>query len=321
MRLGLLSTAGINHMIVLGAAASDRVEVVAVASRTAERAEAYARRRGIPRTHGSYEALLADEDVEAVYIPLPNAMHHAWTMRALAAGKHVLCEKPYSRHPQEVEEAFDAADRAGVVLMEGFMYRHHPQLEQAGALLAEGAIGRLRSVAATFSADLAEPDAVRMDPELDGGALMDVGCYAVSGVRLLAGEPTRVSAEQVVGASGVDVSFHALLRCPADVVGSIEASFQGPLRQRLEAVGEAGVLTLTAPWLTEGPCTIRIEAGGTTTELAADPVEVFRAELENMADAVAGVAPPLLGRADALGQARALDALLRSAEQGRAVTL
>src|SRR5512139_3830964 len=137
MRLGLLSTANINRAILGGAAESDRVDVVAVGSRDAERARAYAHEHGIPTAHGSYEALLADPDVDAVYVSLPNGMHHAWTMRALAAGKHVLCEKPYTRHPSEAEEAFDAADAAGLVLMEAFMYRHHPQTATIARLVRE----------------------------------------------------------------------------------------------------------------------------------------------------------------------------------------
>src|SRR5438552_1300627 len=127
MRLGLLSTARINDAILAGASEADGVEVVAVASRDAERAQQYAAEHGIPRAHGTYEALLEDGDVDAVYVSVPNSLHHTWAMRALAAGKHVLCEKPYTRRPAEAAEAFDAADAAGLVLMEGFMYRHHPQ--------------------------------------------------------------------------------------------------------------------------------------------------------------------------------------------------
>ena len=156
MRLGLLSTANINDEILTGASESTRIEVVAVGSRDAARAQSYAREHGIPRAHGSYEALLADPEVDAVYISLPNGMHHEWTMHALSAGKHVLCEKPYTRHPAEVEQAFDAAEAAGLVVMEAFMYRHHPQTRTIERLVREGQVGRLVAVHATFTFRLTE---------------------------------------------------------------------------------------------------------------------------------------------------------------------
>jgi len=187
LRLGLLSTARINDEILGAAKETDRVEIAAVGSRETATAEAYAAEHDIARAHGSYEALLADAEVDAVYIPLPNALHHEWTMKALAAGKHVLCEKPYSRHPEEVEAAFAAAETAGLVLMEAFMYRHHPQTRHVEQLVREGTLGRLLSIRGCFTFPLTDLTNVRASTELDGGALMDVGCYCVSGARLLAG--------------------------------------------------------------------------------------------------------------------------------------
>ena len=202
MRLGLLSTARINDEILDGASLLDGIAVEAVASRDAERADAYARKRGIPRAHATYEALLDDDEIDAVYVPLPNGMHHEWTMRALHSGKHVLCEKPYSRRPAEVEEAFDLAGRSDLVLMEAFMYRHHPQTATVAELVAGGAIGQLRTIRVTSGFQLDRPEDVRLAADLDGGALMDVGCYCISGSRLLAGEPERVYGEQVTGETG-----------------------------------------------------------------------------------------------------------------------
>ena len=206
MRLGLLSTANINEALLGGK--PDGVEIAAVASRDASRAQAYAREHGIGRAHGSYEELLADDELDAVYIPLPNGMHHEWTLKAIDAGKHVLVEKPYSRHAAEAEEAWDAAGRAGVIVMEAFMWRHHPQAAAALALVEQGRIGRLREIRTTFSFPLFDHENVRMVADLDGGALMDVGCYCISGARLLGGEPERVFGEQVVGPTGVDVDFY-----------------------------------------------------------------------------------------------------------------
>jgi predicted dehydrogenase len=315
MRVGLLSTAAINGALLT--ADPDGVDIVAVASRDGARAQAYASEHGLERSHGTYEALLADDGVDAVYISLPNGMHHEWTLKAIEAGKHVLVEKPYSRRAAEAEEAWDAAGRAGVVVMEAFMWRHHPQAAQAKALVESGAIGRLRAIRTTFGFQLLDLSNIRLAPDLDGGALMDVGCYCVSGARLLGGEPERVSGEQVLGPTGVDVDFYGTLRFPDDVVAQFDASFTTPKRQRLEAVGDEGTLVLEAPW--------RSDWGGRML-VNGEPVDVpeadpYALELENLAAAIAGDAEPLLGREDAVAQARVIEALYRSAESGESVTL
>ncbi len=316
MRLGLLSTARINDQIIGAAAETERVEIAAVASRDDAKSREYASAHGIPRAHGSYEALLEDGEIDAVYISLPNGLHHEWTMEALSAGKHVLCEKPYSRDPAEVEQAFDVADDAGLVLMEAFMYRHHPQTHVIERSIRDGALGTVLSVRSTFTFPLASLSDVRARPELAGGALMDVGCYCVSGSRLVAGEPVSVLAEQVVGSTGIDMALFGTMRFRGEVVGQFEASFVAPQRQSLEVVGDDGVLVASAPWRTDWPGDVRIRRGGAEETLAVPTANAYTVELENMADAVEGMAPPLLGRADALGQARTIHALYRSAEGG-----
>ena len=321
MRLGLLSTARINRAILAGAAETDRAEVVAVASRDGALAQAYAAEHGVPTAHGSYDALLADPGVDAVYISLPNGMHHEWTMRALDAGKHVLCEKPYTRRPAEVEEAFDAADAAGLVLTEAFMYRHHPQTAEIARLVSEGTLGRVLAVKAVFSFPLTDMTNVRAIAELDGGALMDVGCYCVSGSRLVAGEPESVLAEQVTGETGVDMALYGTLRFADDVVAQIEASFLAPERQLLEVVGEAGVLRAHSPWRVDWGGDLVLERDGRRDVVAVEAANSYTRQLENLADAIEGRAPARLGREDALGQALAIDALYRSAADRAAVAL
>src|SRR4051794_31263104 len=203
VRWGIVSTARINDKLLAGAREADGVDVIAVGSRDPARGEAFAAEHGIGRVHGSYEDLLADPDVEAVYIPLPNSLHVPWSVKALEAGKHVLCEKPLSRRAADAEAAFDAAERAGRLLMEAFMWRYHPQTEELVRRARE--IGPLRVVRAAFGFTLAAEDTanVRIRPELEGGALMDVGCYCVSGLRLLCGEPLGATA-QAVERNGVD---------------------------------------------------------------------------------------------------------------------
>jgi D-xylose 1-dehydrogenase (NADP+, D-xylono-1,5-lactone-forming) len=318
---GLLSTARINRLVLAGARESDRAEVIAVASRDGARAEAFAGAHGIARAYGSYEALLEDPDVEAVYVSLPNSMHVEWTLRALDHGKHVLCEKPFSRRSSDVERAFDLAERNGLVLSEGFMWRHHPQARKLVELAGE--IGPLRTIRAAFSFQLADvhgANDARFRPELDGGSLMDVGCYCVSALRLLAGEPERLYGEQVVGRSGVDVSFAATLRFPGDVLAHFDCGFVLPYRDELEVVGAEASLFVDDPWHIHSPgIELRRQAEPETIELELIHVEAvssYRLELENVSDAIRGEAPLLLGRDDAVGQARTLEALYRSAESG-----
>jgi predicted dehydrogenase len=321
VRLGLLSTANINRQILVGARGAGQVDVVAVGSRDGAKAQTYAGEHGIAKAHGSYEALLEDTDVDAVYISLPNGMHHEWTMRALAAGKHVLCEKPYTRHPAEAVEAFDAAEAAGLVLMEAFMYRHHPQSATIQRLVRDGAVGRVLAVKAVFSFPLADLTNVRALPELDGGALMDVGCYCVSGSRLVAGDPVSVLAEQVVGETGVDMALYGTLRFPDDAVAQIEASFLAPERQSLEVVGDGGVLRAFAPWRVDWGGDLVLERDGVSDVVAVDEADSYTLQLENFADAIEGREPALLGRADAVAQARVIDALYRSAAEHAAAAL
>jgi D-xylose 1-dehydrogenase (NADP+, D-xylono-1,5-lactone-forming) len=312
-RWGILSTARINLAVLDGARRSDAVEVVAVASRDGARAEAYAREHGIARAHGSYEALLEDDSVDAVYISLPNSLHHEWTLRALSSGKHVLCEKPYSRRAAEVEEAFDAAERAGLVLSEAFMWRHTPQTRRLVELLPQ--IGELRGVRSAHAFRLTDPANVRLIAELDGGGLMDVGCYCVSASRLFAGEPERVYGEQVVGPSGVDVHFTATLRFPGDVIAEFACGFDFNQRE-LELLGTEGSLKTLDPFtFSKGGVYLDGE------ELAVEPEDPYQLELENVSAAARGEAPLLLGREDALGQARTIEALYESADKAQAVQL
>jgi xylose dehydrogenase (NAD/NADP) len=316
---GFLSTANINDKLLPGAEASPDVELVAVASRDLGRAEAYARERGIERAYGRYEDLLADPKIEAVYISLPNSMHVEWSIQALEAGKHVLCEKPLSRHPEDVERAFDAAENAGRILMEAFMYRHNPQTKRLKELVESGAIGTLRLVRAAFSFPLDDAANVRLNDELEGGGLMDVGCYCISGSRLLAGEPESVYGEQVAAPSGVDELFTGTLRFAADVLAEIDCGLVLPDRDELEAIGEEGSIFLDDPWHGRKPVIeVRREEGTERIEL--EPEDSYRLQLENMSAAIRGRAEPLLGREDALGQARAIEALYRSAEEGRPVS-
>ena len=320
VRWGIVSTADINRKLIPGVQASGKADLVAVASREQSRADAYAREWGIERAYGTYEELLEDPEIEAVYIPLPNTMHCEWSVRALEAGKHVLCEKPLSRHPDEVAEAFDAADRADRFLTEAFMYRHNPQTLRLRELVADGAIGELRLIRSTFSYGLYDESNIRLRTDVQGGALMDVGCYNVSGSRLLGGEPQHVYGEAWFGPSGTDWVTTGILRFPGDVIATFDCGTALPGRDELEAVGSEGSLFLDDPWHAFHPG-IEIRRDGEVEQVALEPADSYRLEVENLSDAIRGEGTPLLGREDALGQARVLEALHESATSGRRIAL
>jgi predicted dehydrogenase len=320
VRWGIVSTADINRKVIPPAQASPKVDLVAVASRDLSRAEAYARDWSIPRAVGSYEALLDDPEIEAVYISLPNTLHCEWSIRALEAGKHVLCEKPLSRRPDEVAAAFDAAERSDRLFMEAFMYRHHPQAARLVELVRSGAIGELRVVRSVFSYGLYDEANIRLQTDLEGGALMDVGCYNVSGSRLLAGEPERVYGEAWYGPTGTDWVFTGTLRFPGEVLGIFDCGTAVTNRDELEAIGSEGSLFLDDPWHCVDPVIeVRREDGIERIEL--ERANPYRLELENLSDAIRGEGTPLLGRDDAVAQARVLEALHRSATSGEPVSL
>ncbi|MGD0713043.1 MAG: Gfo/Idh/MocA family oxidoreductase [Gaiellaceae bacterium] len=320
---GILSTAKINSSILGGARASSRVNIAAVASREASRARTYAQEHEIERSYGSYDELLGDSDIEAIYISVPHALHVEWTVRALEAGKHVLCEKAFTTTPPEAERAFDVAERNELVLMEGLMWRHSPQTKRMKELVEDGSIGKLQVVRTALNFDVlgfTGPSAIQFNAELGGGSLGDMACYCVSAMRLLAGEPERVYVEQVTGETGVDVQLSGTLRFKDDVVGQLDTSLVTPYRMEVEVIGSKGSLFIGDPWFCH-EAGIQLRRPDGTERIEVEAPDVYRLELENMSDAIRGVAEPLLGRTDALGQARALEALRRSAATGQPVTL
>jgi D-xylose 1-dehydrogenase (NADP+, D-xylono-1,5-lactone-forming) len=317
---GVLSTARINDKFLSGVAGSTECAVLAVASRDADRVRTYARERDIDRAYGSYEDLLADPDIDAVYISLPNSLHLEWARRALDAGKHVLCEKPLSRRLADVDAIFDLAERHERLLMEAFMYRHNPQTARIVELVSSGAVGRLRLIRASFSFALRDAADVRLDPELEGGALMDVGCYCVSGARLLGGEPVAAWGAQVIGSGGVDVAFVGSLRFADDVLAQFDAGFVFADRHDLEVVGDEGSLFIADPWHCRRPG-IELRRDGATELIEIAPANSYGLEADNLAAAIRGEGEPLLGRTDAAGQARTIEALYAAAGSGAVVEL
>jgi predicted dehydrogenase len=330
VRWGVLSTASIGRLVIEATRAADHAEVVAVASRDAAKARAFADELGLEASYGSYEELLASSAVDAVYVPLPVALHTKWTVKALAAGKHVLCEKPLATSAADAARCFAAAQAAGRHCVEGLMYRHHPQTTLARRLVAEGAIGRLAYVRAALSVSVSPGD-IRRSVELGGGALGDLGCYCVSAVRLFAGEPSQVNAAQVRdGTAGVDLRLAATLRMPAGVLAQFDVGLDLTRRDELELVGTEGRLLVPDPWLCRAPH-LELSRNGRIERVPVDPDgafaltdpdhDVYRIELDTVSAAIAGGGEPSFGSADAIAQATVLEALYRSAETGRPVAV
>jgi predicted dehydrogenase len=254
LRIGTLGAARITPSALIRAAKHvPEIEVVAVAARDRDRAESFARKHTIPTAHDSYEALLADPAVDAVYNPLPNGLHGRWTLAALEAGKPVLCEKPFTANAEEAEEVAAAASRHGLTVMEAFHYRYHPLIARILEILRGGEIGALRRVDTRMCIPLPFRKDIRYQLDLAGGAVMDVGCYAIHQARTLAGiEPEVVSARAKTVSPGVDRWLRADLKFSDELVGSFECALWSsrPLSLRARVVGEHGTLSvfnLTGP--------------------------------------------------------------------------
>jgi xylose dehydrogenase (NAD/NADP) len=323
LRWGLLSTAAINRAVITPLRMSHRNRLVAVASRQRAHAEEYAAEWEIPRAFGSYEAMLSDPDIDVVYVSLPNGMHAAWTIKAAEAGKHVLCEKPLAISVEEVDAVETAARRAGVVVAEAFMYRHHPQTLRVREMVAGGEIGRLRVVRGGFTFNIANPGDVRLNPQLGGGSIWDVGCYPISYARAVIGaDPVQVFGWQVTGDSGVDEVFVGQMRFPDGAYAQFDSGFRAPERMSMEFVGSAGTITLRnafKPGL-DGQIDLCRE-GEDPLRIATEGGELYLGEIEDMADAILSGRAPRISLSDSRGNVATIVALLESARQGQPIAL
>jgi D-xylose 1-dehydrogenase (NADP+, D-xylono-1,5-lactone-forming) len=320
LRWGVLGTANIGRAAVNPAIqASRNGELVAVASRDGERARDFASRHGIPRSHGSYQALLDDPGVDAVYIPLPNALHREWTIRAARAGKHILCEKPLAMTSAEALEMEAAAEHHGVRLMEAFMYRFHPRTERLLELVRQGAVGEIQALRSSFTFRVTNPANIRLDPSLGGGALMDVGCYCVNVSRTLAGrEPVEVRALARWGDSGVDLAVAGVLRFPQDLLATFDCALTLDRRESCEAAGTGGTLRVDPAFL-PGTGDVEIQEIRGRGEGKVHPipgVDQYQRMVEHFADAVLTGAPLRYPAAEAAANLRVIEALYRSARGG-----
>ena len=321
MRFGVLSTAKIARTAVVPAIQATDHTVAAIASRDPERAESVAADLGVPEAYGSYEALLT-ADIDAVYNPLPNGLHGEWTTRAADAGLDVLCEKPLTADAAEAEAVAAHCRERDVTLMEAFMYRYHPRTERA-AELVERELEAVHSVEATFKFRLdGRPDDVRLDPDLAGGSLMDVGCYAVSAARLFLGEPDRVYATQHDSrGAGVDTRLTGVLAYDDGSTAAMSGSFDAPEVQRYRVEGANGWVEASPAFNVpaDEPAELTYAVDGQRTTERFDPADQYRLQVDAFADAVARGVEPRTGPTEAVANMRVIDALYESAENGTPV--
>jgi predicted dehydrogenase len=323
LRWGLLSTARINQALIEPLRASKRNALAAVASRSQATADAYAKENKIEKAYGSYDALLADPEIDVIYNPLPNHMHAEWTIRAVEAGKHVLVEKPIALTVAEVEAMDAAAQKHWRVVAEAFMYRHHPQTLKIVELVSGGELGKIKLVRGTFTFQLSREGDIRFDPAMGGGALWDVGCYPLSFARTVLGaEPLEVFGWQVTGDTGIDETFVAQMRFPGEVYAQFDCSFAIPFIAAMEIFGDKGRLAVPTPFHPGKKERILLTHPDNTTEkIKIKDQLLYSGEVEDLADAVLLGKAPRVSLADSRANVAAILALLESARSGKPVTI
>ncbi len=318
---GILGTARINRRVIPAIRAARRSSLMAVASRDRARADAYAKEWGIPKAVEGYQQLLDDPAIDAVYIPLPNSEHVEWTLAAIDAGKHVLCEKPIALDPADVDRIAASARARKACVEEGLMYRHEPLTAKVLELVRGGAVGAVRAIVSGFTFAQSGAGDVRLNPDLGGGALWDIGCYPVTYARLLAEcDPKMVFGSAHWTPSGVDEEFMGMLRFPGGTTATIYAGFRAAYRTWLEVLGSEGALTVPNPFR-PGPIeTLELERRGTVDRIDVHgSPEIFVREVEDFEASVLDGAPPVVSLAESRRTAAMLSALYASARDTAAL--
>lgn len=319
---GLLSTAKINRALIKPLNASKRTRLLAVASRSISSAEAYAREWNIPRAHGSYEALLADPEIDVIYNSLPNHLHAEWTIKALRAGKHVLCEKPFALTLAEVDAMSQAAHETGKVLAEAFMYLHHAQTLKIKEIVESGVLGKLQLIKGAFTFTLTREGNYRWMEEMGGGSIWDVGCYPISFARMIVGaEPVEVFGWQLTGQGGSDESFFGQMRFKDEVHMQFDCGFRSPSRSFIEIVGTDATLNIPDPFKPGRKNEIYLNHNNEMQTIKIKGDELYSGEVEDICDAILKNQPSLISLADSRGNIAVILALLKSAKSGKPVSL
>jgi len=319
---GLLSTANINRALIPPLQVSKRNHLLAVGSRSQESADAYAKENQIDRAYGSYEALLADPDIDVIYNPLPNHLHAEWTIKAIEAGKHVLCEKPLALSVDEVDAIKAAAQKQGHIVAEAFMYRHHPQTLKVQEMVRNGSLGTLKLIRGSYGFFLDRPGDIRLDPEMGGGSIWDVGCYPISYARTVVGEgPLEVLGTQVTGPTGVDLTFAGFLKFANDIIVQFDCSFDIPIYWGIEILGSEASLRIPTPFKPQINEKLFLTHRGKVETITIEGQELYIGEVEDMADAILLGKDSLISLDDSRANVAVITALLESARTGKVVQL
>ena len=325
VRWGLLSTADINKDLIPAIRASERGELVAVASRSQEAATAYAKKWEIPTAFSSYQEMLDFDEIDAVYIGLPNHLHAEWTVKALQSGKHVLCEKPFALTVDEVDTMIATRNESGLVLAEAFMYRHHPQTKLAHQWIRDGRLGDVSFIRAVHTYKMLLRDGnIRLAPEFGGGSMWVVGVYPVSFVQMvMGGPPERVSAEQFIGKTGVDEVFTGQLYYADGKLAQISSSFINPSHTLVEVFGTEGRLSLNRPFvrMDDGRQMLFHAADGSSKEVEVPETSLYLGEVEDMNATILDGTPSFLTLEESRNHVRTVVALYEAARTGMIVML
>jgi len=315
IRWGIMSTANIGRKKVIPAIhASNNGEVRAVASRSLESAKAFADELDIPEAYGSYEEIINESDIDAIYIPLPNNMHAEWSIKCAEAGKPTLCEKPFASDAPEAQTIVDAFEKHDVLLAEAFMYRFHPQHAKVKEIIADGGIGDLMSITSSFTFRLTNEENIRLSKELAGGSLMDVGCYCINLMRFMTGEePESVTANALIGdTTGVDEVLAGTLKFPSGVIGHFDSGLRSHRENSYTLKGTLGKIVVPVSFVPDSTEDTLIQHwhGDEYTEHTIDAIDQYQLMVEDFADALINSRPPRFMPSDAVRNMEVIDKML-----------
>ena len=314
VRWGILSTANIGRRVIPAIHAAQNSVVAAVGSRSLASAQAFAAEQRIPRAHGCYEDLLADPDIDAIYIPLPNSLHAKWSIQCAQAGIPTLCEKPFASDAAEAQSIVDAFAERDILLAEAFMYRFHPQHKKVKQIIAEGGIGEAQIISSAFTFPISDATNIRLSKPLAGGALMDVGCYCVNLMRFMTGEePSQASASQRIGrSSGVDEALAGALLFPSGVIGNFHCGLRAHREHSYTIKGTQGMIRVPSSFVPDKTAETVVQhwRGADYSEHRIPAVDHYQLMIEDFADALLQARAPCFPADDAVANMRVIDKLL-----------
>jgi xylose dehydrogenase (NAD/NADP) len=322
LRWGLLGTARINQAVIDPLRSSKSSQLMAVASRNRNTAQHYAYSNSIPRSFENYETLINDDEIDVIYISLPNSLHCAWSIMAMEAGKHVLCEKPLTTSTKDADKIIEVAKRTGMVIAEAFMYRHHPQTLYVKKMVNEGVLGKIQLIRGSFCYTNTRHNNIRLDPELGGGSLWDVGCYPISYARFITSEePSEVYGNQIKGPTGIDLLFAGQLSFPSGVVAQFDCSFISPHKACMEITGDRGRITINQPYKPGLKTKIIVNNDQQTKKLTIPGADLYSGEINDIEQAILAGTPTRISLHESRENIKTIETLYKSAKLSRFVKM